>query len=246
MTAADNPYFARAAANRLWAHFFGVGIIDPVDDLGTDNLPSHPELLDELAAELARHRFDLKFLVRAITASKTYQLTSAATHESQNEPQAFARMMLKGLTPEQVFDSLVTATGYREARPGEAVPPGFLNPGTARAEFLSKFANSSDKRTEHQTSILQALSLMNGKFVADATGLQSSGTLGALLDVPFMDNRGRLDALYLAALSRPMRPQEAARLVPYVNKGGPSGDSRKALADVYWALLNSSEFILNH
>jgi hypothetical protein len=246
MTAADNPYFARAAANRLWAHFFGVGIIDPVDDLGTDNLPSHPELLDELAAELARHRFDLKFLVRAITASKTYQLTSAATHESQNEPQAFARMMLKGLTPEQVFDSLMTATGYREARAGEAVPPGFLNPGTARAEFLSKFANSSDKRTEHQTSILQALSLMNGKFVADATGLQSSGTLGALLDVPFMDNRGRLDALYLAALSRPMRPQEAARLVPYVNKGGPSGDSRKALADVYWALLNSSEFILNH
>ncbi|HZY87713.1 MAG TPA: DUF1553 domain-containing protein, partial [Gemmataceae bacterium] len=192
------------------------------------------------------HRFDLKFLVRAITASKTYQLTSAATHESQNEPQAFARMMLKGLTPEQVFDSLVTATGYREARPGEAVPPGFLDPGTARAEFLSKFANSSDKRTEHQTSILQALSLMNGKFVADATGLQSSGTLGALLDVPFMDNRGRLDALYLAALSRPMRPQEAARLVPYVDKGGPSGDSRKALADVYWALLNSSEFILNH
>jgi hypothetical protein len=154
--------------------------------------------------------------------------------------------MLKGLTPEQIFDSLVAATGYSE-RPGAAnVPPGFVNPGSARAEFLSRFANSSDKRTEHQTSILQALSLMNGKFVADATGLQSSGTLGALLDVPFMDNRERLDALYLAALSRPMRPQEAARLVPYVNKGGPSGDSRKALADVFWVLLNSSEFILNH
>jgi hypothetical protein len=246
MTAKDNPYFARAAANRVWAHFFGVGIIDPVDDLGTDTLPSHPELLDELAAELVKHRFDLKFLIRAITASKTYQLTSTATHESQNEPQAFARMMLKGLTPEQVFDSLASATGYREPRPAQGMPPGFVNPGTMRSEFLSKFANASDKRTEHQTSILQALSLMNGKFVADATGLQSSGTLGAVLDAPFMDTRDRLDALYLAALSRPMRPQEAARLVPYVNKGGPSGDPRKALADVFWTLLNSSEFILNH
>jgi Protein of unknown function (DUF1553) len=152
-------------------------------------------------------------------------------------------MPLKGLSPEQIFDSLAVATGYR----GTPVAPGNFNRfDGVRSEFLIKFANSSDKRTEHQTSILQALALMNGKFVADATSLERSETLAALLDAPFLDTRQRLDALYLAALSRPMREREAQRLVPYINHGGPSGDQRRAFTDVFWALLNSSEFILNH
>jgi hypothetical protein len=245
MTAADNPYFARAAANRLWAHFFGIGLVEPVDDLGTENAPSHPELLDELAQAFVRSGFDPKFLIRAITASRTYQLTSAGGHPGPDDPRLFARMALKGLTPEQVFDSLATATGYREGQVA-MLPDGFARVPSPRAGFLARFANASDKRTEHRTSILQALALMNGRFVADATSPEQSQALAAVLDSPFMDNRQRLDTVFLAALSRPMRPAEAARLLPYVEKGGPSGDPRKALADVFWALLNSSEFILNH
>jgi hypothetical protein len=243
LTSAENPFFAKAIANRLWGHFFGLGIIEPVDDFGEANTPSHPELLDELGRAVVEHHFDLQFLMRAITASRTYQRTCRLADSTQEDPRSFARMPLKGLTPEQIFDSLATATGYRD---GQANPGGFNRFGGARGEFLTKFANSSDKRTEFQTSILQALSLMNGRFVADATSLDKSETLAGLLDAPFLDDRQRLDALYLAALSRPMRPREAERLVSYVNRGGPSGDKRRALADVFWVLLNSSEFILNH
>jgi hypothetical protein len=243
LTSGENPFFAKAIANRLWGHFFGLGIIDPVDDFGEANPPSHPELLDELGRAFVQHRFDLPFLIRAITASRTYQRASRMTDPSQEDLHLFSRMPLKGLSPEQIFDSLAVATGYR----GTPIAPGNFNRfDGSRAEFLVKFANGSDKRTEHHTSILQALALMNGKFVADATSLERSETLAALLDAPFLDTRQRLDALYLAALSRPMREREAQRLVPYISQGGPSGDSRRAFADAFWALLNSSEFILNH
>jgi hypothetical protein len=260
MTAKDNPYFARAAVNRLWAHFLGTGLIDPVDEMvGSEHSASHPELLDELAREFVAHDYDLKFLIRAITASKAYQLTSAGKGEL--EVQHFARMPLRGLSPEQLYDSVATATGYSEQ--GPAQPPGvvvkFGNNGSAREEFLTRFANQSEKATEVQTSILQALSLMNGRLVASATDLNNSETLSAVLASPFMDTRARVEALYLAALSRKPKPKELDRLVRFVEAGGAAADEaapatdpekearyNSALADVFWALLNSGEFFLNH
>ncbi len=259
MTAKDNPYFARAAVNRLWAYFLGTGLIDPVDEMvGSEHSASHPELLDELAREFAAHDFDLKFLIRAITASRAYQLSSAGKGEA--EPHHFARMPLRGLSPEQLYDSVATATGYREN--GGGLPPGVVavgRNGSARDEFLTRFANQSEKATEVQTSILQALSLMNGRLVAAATDLKGSETLAAVLDSPFMDTRARVEAFYLAALSRKPKAKELDRLVRYVEAGGavadeapPATDSEKearynsALADVFWALLNSGEFFLNH
>ena len=246
MTAADNPYFARAAVNYLWAHFFGFGILDPVDDPKDDNPPSHPELLNEMARQFALNHFDLKYLMRAMTASRAYQLTSRMSHPTQEDPRLFARMSVKGLSPEQLFDSLVAATGFRD-------PALAFNRGLTRqrffgvqGEFRNKFANYADRRTEFQTSILQALAMMNGRFVADATSIARSETLAAVIDSPFMDTEGRLNALFLAAYARPMRPAEQSRLVRYVDSGGPSGDSAKAFRDVFWSLLNSSEFILNH
>jgi hypothetical protein len=244
MTRPDNPFFARAAVNRMWAHFFGTGIIDPVDEPSDDNPPSHPELLDVMAKQFADHKFDLKFLIRAITYSKVYQLSSKLSDESQDDPRTFSRMALKGLTAEQLFDSLAEATRYRETFQGNQRQFGF---NTARAEFLNKFANHSDKRTEYQTSILQALSLMNGKFIEDATSVERSGTLAAVIDSPFFDTpEKQIETLFLSSLSRKPRPEEMVRFVKYVNSGGPTGDSKKALADVFWALLNSTEFILNH
>jgi hypothetical protein len=242
VTAPDNPYFARNAVNRLWAHFFGIGLVEPVDEPGPDNPPSHPELLDELARELVAHNFDVKFMIRAITSTRAYQLSSTATDPSQKDPRQFARMTVKGMSGEQLFDSLAEATGYAELQAPNRGP----NPmNTARAEFLAKFNSATGKRTEYQTSILQALSLMNGRVIADATALDR-GRLGAVGNAPFWDTGRRIEELYLSAVARKPLPEELDRLVKYVYKGGPSVDPKKALADVFWALLNSSEFIFNH
>jgi hypothetical protein len=239
LTAPSNSYFARNAVNRLWAHFFGVGIIDPIDDDPTeDNPPSHPTLLDELSRQFVANNFDMKFLIRAITASKAYQLSSTATEPAQEEVRAFAKATLKGLSPEQLFDSLATATGYRQRRN----PNDIFNGGSPASQFLARFANQ-DKRTEYHTSILQALTLMNGQFVNDSASAKRSMTLSAIADAPFLDTNQRVETLFLATLSRRPRAEEAARLSAYVRS---SRDQDAALGDVFWALLNSSEFFLNH
>jgi hypothetical protein len=252
MTARDNPYFARAAVNRLWGYLFGTGIVDPVDEMvGGEHTPSHPELLDELARRFVEHNYDLKFLLRALTSSRAYQLSSQATHASQDEPRQFARMPLRGLSAEQLFDSIAQATGYREANANNG--NFFGNPGV-RGRFLTQFANTSDKPTEVQTSILQALSLMNGQVTTAATDLERSETLAALLDAPFMDTAERIETLYLATLTRKPTARELSRMAAYVEGGGSSGDTtadkqkqyNQALADVFWVLLNSGEFFLNH
>jgi hypothetical protein len=254
MTSADNPYFAKAAVNRLWFYFFGMGLVDPVDEMvGAEHTASHPELLDEMARQFAAHKFDLKFLMRAITASRGYQLTSAQTNPAQEDPHLFARMAIKGMTAEQLFDSLAEATRYEEG--GRQLPPGvvvFGNDGSGRAEFLGKFTNSSDKPTEVQTSILQALTLMNGRVIANETNIGRSGALTAVAEAPFMTTEQKIETLFLMTLSRKPKPKELDRFVRYVEGGGTGSGADKetatkqALADVFWVLLNSSEFILNH
>jgi hypothetical protein len=248
MTSPDNPWFARTAANRVWGHMFGVGLVDPVDDLNDKNPPSHPELLDALARELVSHKFDLKFMIRAIAASKTYQLSSTVTNPLQEDNRLFACMSVKGLTAEQLFDSLALAVGYNQfddRQQAQQDPDGF-GPGTPRQEFIAKFSNFSDKRTEAQTSILQALTLMNGKFTDKATNPDRGMLIAAAVDLPFMSNNQKVETLFLMTLSRKPTSEEALRFNKYVNDGGTSGDPKKALGDVFWVLINSSEFILNH
>jgi hypothetical protein len=253
LTAPENPYFARATVNRIWAYFHGSGLVDPIDEMvGTEAVPSHPELLDELARSFVEHKYDLKFLIKAITLSKAYGLSSRRTHKSQDDATAFARMPLRGLTGEQLWDSLVQATGYRDN--GNQQVRGFGGPAGGRGEFLARFANSNEKPTETTTSILQALTLMNGRVITDSTSLERSETLAALLDAPFLDTRGRIEALYLAALTRKPTEKELSRAERYIAEREAEAEAktdretryRHALADVLWALLNSSEFYLNH
>jgi hypothetical protein len=238
---ADNKYFARAAVNRVWAHFFGTGLAEPVDDLLLDG--DKNEMLDELARQFADHQFDLKFLIRAIVSTRAYQLTSMASDATQEEPRLFARMAVKALTSEQVIASLVEATGF-QAPIGR--PRGPEGAGLLRVELGGSFARQPSKPTEFQTSIPQALALMNGRFVNDATSLERSGTLAAVANAPFLDTAGRVETLFLAALGRKPTAHESAMLVKYVDKDNPSSDQNRALADIFWALLNSSEFVLNH
>jgi Protein of unknown function (DUF1553)/Protein of unknown function (DUF1549) len=245
ITAADNPYFARASVNRIWAHLFGVGLVDPVDDMGADNPPSHPELLDALARALVAHDHDPKFLIRAIVLSRPYQLTSAATDPdpTRENPRLFARMPVRGLSARQLYDSLALAVGMPADELTDRVTLGVNTP---RSEFLEKFDRREEKPADAQTSILQALALMNGRLVAGATRLEEGGTLAAVAEAPFFDTRARVEALFLATLSRRPRPDESDRLVAYLESGGAAMDPRKALSDVFWALLNSPEFMTNH
>ncbi|HEY7427143.1 MAG TPA: DUF1553 domain-containing protein, partial [Gemmataceae bacterium] len=243
MTAADNPFFARAAVNRLWAHFFGVGIIEPVDDFNDENKPSHPELLDELALKFVRHGYDFRFLIRAITLSKSYQLSSAHPDAAQPDTRLFARMPVKGLSQDQLIDSFILATAT--PNPNGNDRRFNFNPNSPRGQFDAKFT-SQEKRTEYQTSIPQALALMNGKLIADATHPSRSEFLTAVANAPFLDTDGRIETLCLATLSRKPRPDEAEKYRRYVEKGSAAKDPKAALGDVFWALLNSPEFFLNH
>jgi hypothetical protein len=247
MTAAGNPYFARTAVNRVWGYFFGIGLIEPDADAGGQNPPGQPELLDALARAFAAHGYDLKFLIRAITASRAYQLTSAHPpgEAGTDEARLFARMAVRGLSPEQLFDSLAEATEFRELSSPEARVPGDPRDRSPRGEFLARFGGQ-DRRTDIETTVLQALLLMNGRFVADATSLERSKTLATIADAGSIDMARRVETLYLVALARKPRAEELARLVRYANSGGPSGDPKKALGDIFWALLNSGEFMLNH
>jgi len=257
LTAPTNPYFARATVNRMWSYFLGTGLVEPVDEMaGTSANASHPELLDLLAHEFVTHDFDLKYIIRAITLSKTYQRSSAGPLSPSMESSLFARMPLRGLTPEQLFDSVALATGFRDSGTDENLLTAlFGGKRSARSEFLTKFA-SSERPTESQMSILQALTLMNGKVIADATSLEKSETLAAVVDSPFVSTAERVETLYLATVSRKPTAREIERVVVFVEDavkraGGPDEKSRaaaysNALADVFWALLNSPEFVVNH
>jgi hypothetical protein len=242
----DNPYFARAAVNRLWAHFFGVGLADPVDSLGEEAPPSHPQLLDDMARAFAAHRFDLRFVIRAITASQTYGLSSVTSGPGQDDPRLFARGAVRGLTAEQLYDSLAVVTGKGaplDRPPGR--PVAFDAGFGQRADFVARFANR-DRPIDASTSILQALHLMNGKPVADATSLEGNRHLRALAEAQGRTTAQRVEELFLLTLARRPRAEETARFVKYIDGGGARADKKVALADVFWVLLNSSEFGLNH
>jgi hypothetical protein len=243
MTAADNPFFARAAVNRLWTHFFGVGLVDPSEGADEDAV-NYPELLAELAQQFVEHHYDVNFLIRAITASQTYQRTSAVSHPSHKDAKRFVRMPLRGLSPEQLFDSLAVATEYQDTAPADPLASFRGGPQAARTQFLAKFA-PQERKTDYQTSILQGLYLMNNEFVADRTNVQKNRTLATLAEQRTGTPR-KVESLYLVVLSRKPTPEESDHFVKYVDAGGPAGDSKKALADVFWVLLNSPEFLLNH
>jgi hypothetical protein len=248
ITAPENPYFARAAVDHVWSYFFGVSLLEPIMEPSDDSPPAHPELLDEMAREFTAQGYNLKFLIRAIVLTKAYQRVSIAMSEkTKDQVQLFAMMPVRGMTPEQFFDSLAEVTGYAKREP--AVNPQQFNqpfgPRSPRQEFLSRFS-SQDKRSETQTSILQALLMMNGKFIAELTTPtrecnESLWTI-ATRETP----EKAVITLHKLVLSRMPRPEEQARLQQYIERGGATGDRSQAVADVYWALLNSAEFMLNH
>jgi hypothetical protein len=246
LTGADNPYFARATANRVWGHLFGKGVVDPVDDFGTQNSPKSPELLDVLAGHFVHSDYSLRELFRVVALSRAYRLSSGAAVTDERRVEWFAQMPVRTLTAEQVYDCITVAT-LLEAP--SAADPGAFNVArfgnAAREEFVRQFRTPVGRSTEYLGGIPQALTLMNGSLIDSATGLSSSGLLKSL-EAPFFTNRQRVEVLYLATLSRRPQPSEWELLVRCVPEDAAGDELREGLADLLWALLNSAEFTLNH
>lgn len=245
LTAVDNPFFARAMVNRMWGQLFGRGFVNPVDNMHEDNPASHPELLKDLADQFAANDFDLKYLIRAICNSQTYQRSSKPAAGNNQDTTLFSHMAVKPLSPEQLYDSLKLVLGEPvkapSARKGKkaAGPSKKGASNNPRDRFVTFFqVEEGADQTEYQAGIPQALRLMNsGEFnTARAAVL-------ARVEKSSPAPAGVVQRLYLAVLTRRPTTAETQRLTAYVAK---NRDHHKAYSDLLWALLNSSEFALNH
>jgi hypothetical protein len=235
ITSAENPYFARAMVNRMWWHFFGRGIVNPVDDMHTGHAPSHPKLLELLSQQFAESGFDLKFLCRAILNSRTYQQTSRPGKDPQKEAELFARMSPKVFSPEQLYDSLVTSLGP----PGKA--PGINARFGARHEFTGFFRGDGDSEPgRYERGIPHVLRLMNSPQFAgrnlDALVQRIAKSEDATDEV--------VDELFLTLLSRKATSKEQKLARDHLQEA--DGSAEIAYRELAWALMMTSEFTLNH
>ena len=242
----EDKNFPRAFVNRMWMHFFGRRFTNPVDDFGPDNEVSHPELLDELGVQLAHYGYDPRRLIRWICNSDAYNLSSVAnkTNEKADAEPFFSRMLLKAMSPEQLFESLIVATQAEMFESKE-------NRKKIRADWMknltSNFGDDEGNEVTFNGTVVQALMMMNGDDINKAISSKDKGTVPVAV-VTKRSYVGILDYLYKAALNRPPTPREAAKILD-IRKAPVHATSRDALSfwqDVYWAILNSNEFILNH
>jgi hypothetical protein len=241
LTAKDNPYFARATANRVWAHFFARGLVNPLEDMNPENKPTHPELLTALAEALVEAKYDLKELARAICNSEPYQRTSRPTAGNQNDDKWYSRAPVKVMEARVLLDSLAVATGRQRdgsraaGKQAERSPAGTGGDATVRFFDTREY---DDDPTEYSYGIPQILRMMNTSLTA------SSAAIAARLASKHNDDAAKvLEEIYLLALSRKPTEREVERLTKYVSR---HQDPAKGYAGVLWALLNSAEFVSNH
>lgn len=249
MTDGEKSLVALAMVNRMWSQFFGYGITKPVDDMGPHNPPSHPELLERLGSEFVKSRYDVKQLIRWICNSEAYNLTSQASkaNEEKDNPAAgttamFSHVYLKSMSAEQLYDSLIVATNAHKS--GRS---SWEQAEDKKRQWLRQFViafgtDEGDESTTFNGSIPQALMMMNGDLVKDAISAQKGSFLNTILaETPKDPDRVR--RLYFAALGRAPSPQEAKKAQDMLRT---SPDKLAAYQDMFWALLNSNEFIFIH
>jgi hypothetical protein len=238
LTAKENPYFAKAMTNRIWAQFFGRGLVNPVDNLRDDNQPSHPELFEALAEEFIHSGFDVKYLVRAICNSQAYQRASTPVGKSADDMILYTSMPIKPMTPEQLYDSLATVLGTSERPKKGEGKKAKGRAATSRAAFVDFFhPGEGTDPSEYAAGIPQVLRLMNSEWTAKISAFIAQ-TVNC--DQPPARN---IEKLFLATLSRRPTTAESKRLGEYLTA---NNNTAKAYSDLLWALLNSSEFTLNH
>ncbi len=248
LTAPNNPWFARNIANRTWAHLMGRGIVEPVDDVRATNPPSHPELLDALADELVKNKFDVRALIRTIMASNTYQRSSHPTDTNSGDEQNFSRALFKRLDAEVLMDAVCQTTGVPEKFQG--VPSGSraiqLWDSRVNHYFLRLFgrplrATACTCERNAEPNVSQVLHLLNSPAL-QAKLSHRGGRLAQL--VPAMSDNSRLvDELYLTFFARHPSSEERQVAEPFLAQ---SADRAQAAQDLAWSLMNTLEFVFNH
>ncbi|HVA50966.1 MAG TPA: DUF1549 and DUF1553 domain-containing protein [Pirellulales bacterium] len=248
LTKADNPFFARAAVNRIWGQLFGRGIAEPVDDFRSSNPPAHPELLDWLAADFAAHGFDRKYLLRQIMRSRVYQLAATTNETNADDDRYFSHAYARLLCAEQLLDAIGQATGVPEKFAG--FPLGLraveLPDGEYQNRFLTAFGRPARAlacacERDGDSNLGQALELIGGEAI-EAQLRSPHGRVARLVNGR-ANSAAVIDDLFLSTLSRFPSEAERAELVERLDR---AADRRAATEDLLWALLNHPEFLFQH
>jgi len=243
-----SDYLGKSIVNRMWAHFLGFGFTKPIDDMGPHNAPSHPELLDGLAKQFKEHSYDLKELIRWIVLSEPYSLS--AKFEAKNrkddpslgEKPMFSHFYLRQMRAEELYNSLLTATEAHKTK-------SYEQQETAKQDWLKQFTiafgtDDNEETTTFNGTIPQTLMMMNGDLIKQAISIDKGSFLHQVAGDGKLNAGAKINHLYLAAFARKPTSSEVglANQLMQLRKG----DAAAALQDVWWALLNSNEFILNH
>ncbi|MCI0334956.1 MAG: DUF1553 domain-containing protein [Planctomycetes bacterium] len=263
ITAPENPYFARAITNRVWANFFGVGLVEPIDDLRLSNPASNEELLTAASKYLVDQKFDLKALMRAILQSAAYQRSSVPAEGSRGDSRNYAQYYPRRLMAEVALDAVsqVTAmsTDFTQIEfPGaDFEKTEFYAKGTRAIELYDSAVVSRFLRTfgrhqriitcqcerSNEPSLVQALHISNGETILGKLAAKD-GKVESLMTTG-LPNYRIIEELYLAALSRYPTDDEVAKLLAVLNEA-PASERRAAVEDVFWAVMSSREFMFNH
>ena len=244
----DNPFFAKNMANIVWGHFMGVGIVEPVDDVRISNPPSNPELLDELGRRFSKSGYNFKQLVRDICNSRTYQRTVQSNDSNRDDTRNFAKASIRRVRAEVLLDIISQVTDTQNKFRG--LPSGSsaveIVDGRTSTFFLTTFGRASRDtvcscEVALEPNLSQALHLLNGSTVNQkctqggivAKALAAKQTPGDIID-----------DLYLRCLSRKPTAAEKEKLMPFF--GDKDYSETDVLNDLFWAILNSKEFIFNH
>jgi hypothetical protein len=241
VTSPTNKYFADAFVNRMWAHMFGRGLTNPVDDMRSDNPPTHPEVLTVLSREFVASGFDIKHLIRCICNSRTYQRSSVRLPENKDDDALYSRMAVKMMSADTLYDSLQTVLGSppterrARAKAGLAIAKGMK--ADPRSQFVDFFDTQDEKgpSPEYSHGIPQVLRLMN------AEAFNRGGAVVDKFARPGVPREKVIEGLFLSTLSRRPTPAELKKFSAFVG-----ADARTGYQQTLWVLLNSSEFILNH
>ena len=232
ITGADNPLLARAFVNRVWAMLLGRGLVHPVDRMDSSRPPSHPELLDWLAEDFARSGYDVKRLVRNLTATRVYQLDSRPAGKSRPPADSFACALDKPLTAEVFARSALIATG-------QDTEGSLANLAPVQKAFTDVFPDVFP--TENVSSPRQALFLSNSQML---DGLGKSTSTNALAKIVFLPDEAKVKELFVRVLGRNPDRAEMKRALDYLRER--SHEPSAATQQLLWALLAGAEFRINH
>jgi hypothetical protein len=247
LASSQNPYFATSFANRVWAHFMGVGIVEQVDDFRVSNPPSNPELLDALGKHFTDTKYSLKALVRDICNSRSYQRTTQRNDSNESDERNFAHALVRRIKAENLLDTISAVTDTKDKF--EGLPVGAravqIADGTRSTYFLKTFGRATREtpcscEVKMEPTLSQALHLLNGGTVNDK--IKQGGLIAKMIKAKKTPEE-QITELYIRSLSRKPSKEELLKLVPMLTQ---NKDQPQALDDIFWALLNSREFLFNH